>query len=175
MMSNLILTCDICGLSFRTRGSLREHRKKCVRQNKSLRITRPRSTIPRQSRHSSGDLRIPSPIALEALVTPIDHPPQDVPGTSQSSLPPSWWLPGPDVENEIQQNQSQEDSFNESTFRLINCMRSCKNKEGLSNADMDGMLQTLFDPMFDLKKVTVRSAYDVQKWEENLYNQKDVS
>jgi hypothetical protein len=175
MMSNLILTCDICGLSFHTRGSLREHRKKCVRQNKSLRITRPRSTIPRQSRHSSGDLRIPSPIALEALVTPIDHPPQDVPGTSQSSLPPSWWLPGPDVENEIQQNQSQEDSFNESTFRLINCMRSCKNKEGLSNADMDGMLQTLFDPMFDLKKVTVRSAYDVQKWEENLYNQKDVS
>ena len=54
-------------------------------------------------------------------------------------------------------------------------MHSCKNKEGLSNVDMDTMLQTLFDLMFDLKKVIVRRAYDVQKWEENLYNQKDVS
>jgi hypothetical protein len=151
-MSNLISTCDICGLSFRTRGSFREHRQKCVRQHKSLRVTCPRSTLPRRSRHSSGDLRRPSPVALEAPVTPIDHPPQDVLGTSQSSLPPSWWLPGPNVEDEIQQNQSQEDSFDESTFRLINCMRSCKNKEGLSNADMDAMLQTLFDLVFDLKK-----------------------
>ena len=103
-------------------------------------------------------MRRPSPIALEALVTPIDHPPQDVLGMSQSSLPPSWWLLGPDVEDGIQQNQSQEDSFDESTFHLINCMCNCKNKEGLSNIDMDAMLQTLFDPVFDLKNVTVQSA-----------------
>ena len=175
MMSNLILTCGICGLSFRTQGSFREHRKKCVRQHKSLHVIRPRSTLLRRSRHSSGDLRRPSPIALEAPVTPIDHPLQDVLGTSQSSLLPSWRLLRLDVEDGIQQNPSQEDSFDESTFRLINCIRSCKNKEGLSNTDMDAMLQTLFDPVFDLKKVTIQSAYNVQKWEENLYNQKDVS
>ena len=102
MMSNLILTCNICGLSIRTQGSLREYRKKYVRQNKSLHVTSPRSTIPCRSYHSSGDLKRLSPVALEALVIPIDHLPQDVLGTSQSSLPPSWWLPRLDVENEIQ-------------------------------------------------------------------------
>jgi hypothetical protein len=40
-------------------------------------------------------------------------------------------------------------------------MHSCKNKEGLSNADMDAILLALFDPAFDLKKVNVRSTYDV--------------
>ena len=48
-----------------------------MRQHKSLRITRPRSTLLLRSR-SSGDSRRPSPIPLEAPVAPIDHPPQDV-------------------------------------------------------------------------------------------------
>jgi hypothetical protein len=51
-------------------------------------------------------------------------------------------------------------------------MQSCKNKEGLSNASMDAILLTLFDLVFDFKKVTMKSAYDVHKWEENLYNKK---
>lgn len=71
-----------------------------------MRVTRPRSTLLLRSR-SSGDSRRPSPIPIEAPVSPIDYPPQDVPGTSQSSLPPSWWFLGPDVEDGIQQDPSQ--------------------------------------------------------------------
>jgi hypothetical protein len=65
MSSNVILTCDICELSFHTRGSYRE-------QKESLRVTRPRSVLPRRSCHNSGDSRRPNPLASETPVIPID-------------------------------------------------------------------------------------------------------
>ena len=49
-------------------------------------------------------------------------------------------------------------------------MQSCKNKEDLSNVSISTILLTLFDLVFDFKKVAMRSAYEVHKWEENLYN-----
>lgn len=63
----------------------------------------------------------------------------------------------------------------DSTFHLVDFMRSCRAKQGLSTTDMNALLNLLFDSRFNINEVTVRSAYDVDKWEQNLYNSKDVS
>jgi hypothetical protein len=92
--------CDICELSFNTRLWYKEHRNKCVRQKESLRVTCLHSILPYQSCHNSGDFRRTNPLASDTPIIPIDQSPHDILGTSQSSLPLSWWLLGLDVGNE---------------------------------------------------------------------------
>lgn len=62
----------------------------------------------------------------------------------------------------------------DSTFSLINWIRTCKKGGGLSNSDIDKLFkQVLFHPSFKLEEVSVRSPYDVENYEKTLYNEAD--
>lgn len=63
----------------------------------------------------------------------------------------------------------------DSTFHLVQFFRTCKNMEGLSEHDMDSLLNILFHPEFDVKKVVVRTSEDVKNFETELYKVDDVS
>ena len=61
-----------------------------------------------------------------------------------------------------------------STFSLINWIRTCKKGGGLSNNDIDKLFkQVLFHPSFKLEEVSVRSPYDVNNYEKTLFNESD--
>jgi len=63
----------------------------------------------------------------------------------------------------------------DSTFHLVQFFRTCKNMEGLSEHDMDSLLNILFHPEFNVKKVAVRTSKDVKNFETELYKVDDVS
>lgn len=52
--------------------------------------------------------------------------------------------------------------------------RTCKSTAGLSIKDIETLLKdVLFHPQFKLEEVTIRSAADVEKFEEPLYSEAD--
>lgn len=71
-------------------------------------------------------------------------------------------------------SQSQKDTF-DSTFSLVNFIRTCRNKEGLSQKDINALLELLHDPRFEISKVCVKNFQDVDRYEEKSYKPEDVS
>lgn len=64
----------------------------------------------------------------------------------------------------------------DSTFHLINFVRNCKNKQGLSREDIKALLDLLCDDRFDPKALTVKNSDDIENYEEKeLYPSSDVS
>ena len=62
----------------------------------------------------------------------------------------------------------------DSTFSLINWIRTYKKGGGLSNKDIEKLFrEVLLHPSFKLEDVSVRSAHDVQKWEKTLHSKDD--
>jgi len=73
-----------------------------------------------------------------------------------------------------QSKESQKDTF-DSTFSLVHFIRTCRNKEGLSQKDINSLLELLHDPRFEISKVCVKNFQDVARYEEKSYKPEEVS
>lgn len=63
----------------------------------------------------------------------------------------------------------------DSTTHLIHFIRTCRNKSGLSQHDIDSLLKMLFHPSFDLNSISLRNVRDVEHFEDDLYKGEQVS
>lgn len=154
--------CDMCKMNCKTRSVLREYKKRCEI------ITRGESSVLSTRLNVNRNVRR-RPINIDAergnlnqfLEVDINVHNHSNIGTSQQQPEtsiPSWWIPDPltnQVEEESVLNNVSDESFN-STYHIVNAFPSCKNNEGLSNADMDSLLDTLFNPSVDINKVVVK-------------------
>jgi hypothetical protein len=62
----------------------------------------------------------------------------------------------------------------DSTFSLVNWARTIKRGEGLSNNAIDRLFsEVLLHPNFNIKDLTVKSAFDIDKYERSLYTEAD--
>jgi len=61
-----------------------------------------------------------------------------------------------------------------STFSLVNWARTIRKGEGLSNDTLNRLFnEVLLHPNFKVEDLSVRSAYDIEKYESSLYNEAD--
>jgi hypothetical protein len=162
--------CELCDASFRTRGGLATHRASCI-GNK----------IPKVGSSSRGR-------SHGRPETPLLEPeiPHDMPGPSEPfppSEPVQFIVDESNLEDyddcldeevfDLPLAESSTASYN-SNSSLIRWIRTVRKSSGLSNTDVDRLFtDVLFHPKFKLEDVTVKSGYDIDKYERSYYSKED--
>ncbi|KAG0595978.1 hypothetical protein M758_UG213700 [Ceratodon purpureus] len=190
-----LFACNTCGISnFLTRAGLYSHQRyRCTRRRPVCDTFNCRATTISQvgiatnqvdviGTHAASTNPEPLPESDEGIVNDAhthvgdDGSGMDLPPPSlnaggiggSSGCPNSWISPTP-----ARGDGTPLRPF-DSDFHLVNFIRNCKNKEGLSREDMKALLDLLWDNRFDPKALTIRSPDDVGKYEEKeLYSSSD--
>ena len=64
--------------------------------------------------------------------------------------------------------------FFDSTFSLVNWVRTIKRGEGLSSTSINRLFkEVLLHPDFKIDDLAVKSAYDIEKYERSFYSEED--
>ena len=157
------LTCDFCGARpFKFRAALSTHQKTCV-GTKRLRQEEQHVSSRTAGIPQSSEAVDPLPChnasgPSEPIFFPVDEPIDDV------------------LDVEAEQFAEKDDSrfLYDSTFSLVNWARTIRRGEGLSNNAINRLFkEVLLHPSFKLEDLSVKSAYDIEKYERSLYSEAD--
>jgi len=171
------LICNWCSAGpFRRRRNLSTHQATCIERLRA---------------HAQPLQDLPPPDNIVDFIEPTNEP-LHLSQTPQCNLPiepNAPHRPSNDVETDFDEPaddvleidgfdvhvESESSTFvYDSTFSIINWIRTCKKGGGLSNSDIDRLFkQVLFHPSFKLEDVSVKSSYDVENYEKKFYNEAD--
>lgn len=160
--------CTLCGSSFRTTRALAIHKATCI-GNKILRLE---SSSRGRSSHTPQNIATPDFVDVGGPNEPIE--PYEPVQFNLDDLN----LDNYDdcIEEEVLNITSQEAPTNayNSNLSLVRWIRTVKKSLGLSNVDIDKLFtNVLFHPNFRLDDVSLKSAYDVDKFERFFYSEDD--
>lgn len=158
--------CDICRGSYKSSRALATHKATCLLENlphvrpvgrRNIADTRP--PIPSVSTVDEA----PSPSEPFVHNQPLDF--QPLADDSDDCLDEDYF--------EIPYNESFSNSY-DSTYSLVQWIRTVKKTAGLSNSDIDKLFKhVLLHPLFKIENLVVKSALDVQNYEKSYYNEND--
>ena len=160
--------CILCGSSFRSNRALATHKATCI----GNKITCVESSSRGRSSHRPRDF---APLNFVDLVGPSE--------SIELNEPMQFHLDNLNlddyndcVEEEFLNFLCQEapTSRYNSNLSLVRWIRTVKKYSGLSNVDIDKLFtNVLLHPNFKLDNVSLKSAYDVDKFERSFYSEED--